>query len=367
VAYTIGYLFAGRVLDHIGVKLGLALALAFWSLAGMFHAAATGWIMLAAFRFLLGLGESFNSPAGVKVISEWIPARERGLSMAVFSNGNVMGAIIAPPLVSLLALHFGWRWAFIVTGMAGFILLAIWWRWYDTPENHSRLSSAERQYITGSIVKVAPTGPRMSMWALLCHPLCLGFFVARFLTDSWSYFLSFWLPEYLTHSRGFTLATIGLVGWLPYLAADIGGPGGGAMSDWLVRRGWQPGKARRALMLFAACLMPLSLVAVRTEYVWLAVALIGLLFAAQTCWMANQLTLISESVSRENVATLLSLSALGGSIGGIVANLLTGRAVASVGYVPVFTVFGGLHLMAFGVLIATMWWSTRKKSQVVQS
>ena len=367
VAYTIGYLFAGRVLDRIGVKLGLALALGFWSFAGLLHAGATGWKMMAIFRFLLGLGESFNSPAGVKAISEWIPARERGLSMAVFSNGNIAGAIIAPPLVSFLAIHFGWRWAFIVTGLVGFILLAIWWRWYDSPDKHPRLSAAERSYIAASVVAVAPPGPRLSMWALLGHPLCLGFFVARFLTDSWSYFLSFWLPEYLTHSRGFTLATIGLVGWIPYLAADLGGPTGGALSDWLVRRGWDPAKARRRLMLCAACLMPLALLAVRTEYVWLAVALIGLLFAAQTCWMANQLTLISESVSRENVATLLSLSALGGSIGGIVANLLTGRAVASVGYVPVFTVFGWLHLTAFGVLLLSMWWGRKIKNPAFRS
>lgn len=361
-AYTIGYLFSGRVLDRIGVKLGLALALGFWSLAGLLHAGATGWIMLASFRFLLGLGESFNSPAGVKAISEWIPARERGLSMAVFSNGNIAGAIIAPPLVSLLALHLGWRWAFIVTGLIGFCLLALWWRWYDTPEKHPRLSAAERSYITASLVAVEPPGPRLSMWALLKHPLCLGFFVARFLTDSWSYFLSFWLPEYLTHSRGFTLVTIGLVGWIPYLAADLGGPTGGALSDWLVRRGWEPARARRRLMLGAACLMPLALVAVRTDYVWVAIALIGLLFAAQTCWMANQLTLISESVSRQNVATLLSLSALGGGLGGIVANVLTGRAVASVGYVPVFTVFGWLHLTAFGVLILAMRWSKHRES-----
>jgi len=257
-------------------------------------------------------------------------------------------------------LHFGWRWAFIVTGAAGFVLLAIWWRRYDNPDKHPRVTPAEREYITTSLAKTEPAGPKLSMLALISNPLCFGFFMARFLTDSWSYFLSFWLPEYLTHSRGFTLATIGLVGWLPYLAADVGGPGGGAMSDWLVRRGWQPAKARRALMLFAACLMPLALVAVRTDYIWVAVGLIGLLFAAQTCWMANQLTLISESVSRQNVATLLSLSALGGSIGGIVSNLLVGRAVDSVGYVPVFTVFGVLHLVAFGVLMACKYWAEKR-------
>lgn len=366
-AYTIGYLFAGKVLDHWGVKLGLAAALAFWSLAGALHAVATSWVLLAVFRFLLGLGESFNSPGGVKAIAEWIPARERGLCMAVFSNGNIVGAILAPPLVAFLALHFGWRWAFVLSAFSGVILLVAWWRFYFSPEAHPRVTPAERTLITSFIVRAAPSGPKLSMWALCRNPICIGFFFVRFLTDSWSYFLAFWMPEYLTHSRGFTLTTLGLIGWLPYLAADLGGPSGGAVSDWLVRRGWPPAKARRTLMLIAACVMPLSLVAVRTDHVWLAVVLLGVLYAAQTCWMANQLTLISESVSKENVATLLSLSALGGSLGGIVSNLLTGRAVASVGYVPVFTVFGVLHLLAFGVLILALKWSQRLRRPTSQN
>ena len=353
-SYTLGYVFAGRVLDRIGVKLGMALALGFWSLCAMLHAAATGWIMLAAFRFLLGFGESFNSPAGVKAISEWVPPRERGLSMAVFSNGNVAGAIVAPPLVSFVALRFGWRWAFIVTGAAGLVLLWVWWRQYEVPAKHPRLSAEEAAYIARSMAPTRVLQPKLTMWELLCHPLCLGFFIARFLTDSMAYFISFWLPDYLTHSRGFSLATIGLVGWLPYLAADIGGPGGGAMSDWLIRRGWTPIKARTSLMLFAACLMPLANVAVRTDVIWVAIGLIALMYAAQTCWMANQLALISETVSPENVATLLSLSALGGGLGGIVANLLTGWAVPTVGYVPVFTTLGCLHLVAFGILLLCM-------------
>ncbi|MEI6466190.1 MAG: MFS transporter [Verrucomicrobiota bacterium] len=351
-AYTLGYLFCGRVLDHLGVKLGLALALAFWSIAGAGHAMAVGWMSLAAFRFLLGLGESFNSPAGVKAIAEWIPPRERGLCMAVFSNGNVIGAIIAPPLVSFLALHLSWPWAFLVTGASGLVLLVIWWRVYETPESHPRLTSAERDYILAARTPpgLAPAA-KLPMWRLMANPICVGFFVARLLTDSTSYFFSFWLPDYLTHARGFTLAMIGLVGWLPFLASDLGGPGGGALSDWMIRRGWNPGRARRTLMLLAACLMPLAAVAVRVDSAWVAIALIAVLLAAQSCWMANQLTLISESVSRENVATLLALSAVGGSLGGIASNLLTGRAVAAYGYVPVFTALGALHLTAFAALV----------------
>lgn len=351
IAYTLGYTFCGTVLDKVGIKIGLAIALGFWSLAGMFHAAAVGWVGLLICRFLLGLGESFNSPAGVKALAEWIPSRERGLSMAVFSNGNVMGAIIAPPLVSMLTVTLGWRWAFIITGATGLVLLTIWWRAYDTPEKHRKLRPEERTYILENRAVGTATGIKASFLTLLRQPVCVGFFIARLLTDPITYFYAFWLPDYLTHSRGFSLVMIGLVGWIPFLASDIGGPGGGFLSDWLVRRGVPPARARLSLMFVAAVLMPLACLAVRTETAWLSVALIAVLLGAQSCWMANQLTLISESVSRASVATLLSLSALGGSLGGIVCTLLTGQTLKQYGYVPIFTVLGFMHLLAFAVLI----------------
>jgi ACS family hexuronate transporter-like MFS transporter len=359
-AYAIGYAFCGSVLDRVGVKIGLAVALAFWSLAGMAHAAAIGWVSLAVCRFLLGLGESFNSPAGVKAVAEWVPPRERGLSMAVFSNGNIMGAVIAPPLVSFLAIQFGWQWGFLVTGAVGFVLLAVWWRCYETPERHRTITTEERTYITSQLAVAAPPAPRQSMLALLRHPLCVGFFVGRLLTDPVSYFISFWLPDYLQQGRGMTLAMVGFVAWIPFLAADIGGPGGGALSDWLVRRSWAPRRARLTLMGGAAAVMPCAALVVPAPHAWMAIAIIALLQAAQSCWMANQLTLISESTARENVGTLLALTALGGSLGGMISTLLTGRAVASYGYAPVFLALGALHLTAFGVLL----WSLRRTHAV---
>jgi ACS family hexuronate transporter-like MFS transporter len=368
-AYALGYTFCGKVLDRVGVKLGMMGALVFWSVAGMGHAAAVGWLSLAAFRFLLGLGESFNSPGGVKAIAEWIPRRERGLCMAVFSNGNVLGSIIAPPLVAFLSLHLGWRWAFGITGGLGLVLWAVWRHVYHSPENHPRLTDEERAVImadrTGgsrSCATAAETAAPHAdaqesvppgIFALLRQPKCAGFFVARLLTDPIVYFFTFWLFSYLKEERHFTLAMIGAVGWIPFLASDVGGPGGGALSDWLVRHGWQPRRARLALMLFAACVMPVSILAVLTPNAWLSIACIALILGSQSCWMANQLTLISESVPRSHVASLLALSALGGSLGGIAANLLAGRAIHAAGYVPVFCTLGFCHLTAFAVLALT--------------
>ena len=368
-AYALGYTFCGKVLDRVGVKLGMMGALVFWSVAGMGHAAVVGWLSLAACRFLLGLGESFNSPGGVKAIAEWIPRRERGLCMAVFSNGNVLGSIITPPLVAFLTLHFGWRWAFAFTGGLGFVLWTVWRYAYHSPEDHPRLTDEERAVIMADraggsrcCATAAETAASHAdaqervppgLFVLLRQPKCVGFFVARMLTDPIIYFFMFWLFSYLKEERHFTMAMIGAVGWIPFLASDIGGPGGGALSDWLVRRGWRPRRARLALMFFAACVMPVSILAVLTPNAWLSIACIALILGSQSCWMANQLTLISESVPRTHAASLLALSALGGSIGGIVANLLAGRAIDAMGYVPVFCAIGFCHLVAIAILVVT--------------
>lgn len=352
VAYMVGYLFCGTVIDRLGVRLAVIVALSAWSLAGMLHALAASWLALAICRFALGLGESFNAPCGIKAVAEWAPKRERALSMAIFSNGNIAGAIVAPPLVSFVAIRFGWQWGFLVTGAMGFLYLLFWIAFYDSPEKQPRLGQAERDYILGERGAAPPArgGKGLSMKAALRHPAVLGFFLARLLTDSLSFFFSFWLPEYLQSARGFSLAMIGLFGWIPFLASDIGGPGGGALSDWLVRRGWPPSAARRRMLLVAACLMPCSVLAVHAPSPWVALALIAVILAAQSCWMSNMLTLMSESFPREHVATYVALASIGGSIGGIISTLAAGKIIQGVGYVPVFTALGFLHITAYLII-----------------
>jgi ACS family hexuronate transporter-like MFS transporter len=345
-AYAVGYMFCGTIVDRIGVRLAVVFALGTWSLVAMGHAFAAGWVSLLGWRFALGVAQSFNAPCGVKAVAEWAPKRERGLSTAIFSNGNIWGAIVAPPLVTVITLHYGWRWAFVITGAIGLVYLIVWLTFFNSPEKQPRLSPAERDYILAE--RVAPGAKSsLSMLAALAHPAVLGFFLARLLTDSLSFFFSFWLPEYLQSARGFSLAMIGIFAWLPSLASVVGGPGGGAPSDWLVRRGWKPADARRRLMLVAACIMPCSLIAVHVESAYVALALIGLLLATQSCWLCNLMTLMAESFPREHLATYYAISGIGGSIGGIISTLLAGKVIQNVGYVPVFTALGFLHLTAF--------------------
>jgi ACS family hexuronate transporter-like MFS transporter len=350
VAYALGYVFCGTIIDRFGVRFAVVAALAAWSLSGIAHAFATTWLALAVCRFMLGIGESFNAPAGIKAIAEWIPQRERGLSTAIFSNGNIFGAIVAPPLVSFVALKFGWQWAFVVTGSLGFLYLVFWWLIYDAPERHPHLPPAELAYIVTERGP-APSKVNLSFFAALRHPAVLGFFIARLLTDSLSFFFSFWLPEYLESARGFSLAMIGIFGWIPFLASDIGGPGGGALSDWLVRRGWKPDVARRRMMLIAACLMPLSIAAVYVPSAYVALAFIAILLAAQSCWLSNLMALMAETFPRQQVATYFAISGVGGSIGGIISTLAAGRIIGAVGYIPVFVTLGFLHIVAYSSIV----------------
>lgn len=352
-AYAVGYAINGRLLDRIGVKLGLALALGFWSLAGMGHAAIFGWLSLGVARFMLGLGQSANPPGGMKAIAEWIPTRERGLCSAIFSNANSLGAVLAPPIVAALTLWLGWRWAFFITGAGGFVLLAIWWWYYDAPERHRGLTDAEREHIlkNRSITTTKTDEASASYRTILRDPACRSLCSIRFLTDPFAYFLSFWLIDYFQTVRHFSLETVALLAWIPYLASPLfGGPLGGAIGDLMVRQGVEPRTARLRMMFAAACITPVALVAVRTDMTWVAVASCFFMVAANSCWTVNQLTLATELVPRSRVASLVSLGGIAGSIGGILSTLLAGKLIAAVGYVPVFTGLGFLHMSAFLIL-----------------
>lgn len=351
VAYAVGFGIAGPLLDRFGVRRVVGLAVALWSVAAIAHSLVSGWVGLLACRVVLGLGESFAPIGGGKAVGQWIPETERGLAMGLFSSGNVAGAVIAAPLVTFLLLRTGWRSAFVITGMAAIVWLVLWSIFYHSPEKEPRLDEAERRHILSSRVR---PGERASALSVLKSPYGYGLFVARLLTDSVPFFFSFWLPEYLRHSRGVSVVVVGAVAWIPYLAADVGGISGGAFSDFLVRHGTSRADARFRLLLVAACITPLACVAVRTRSISISLACISLVLAAQSVWIVNLFTLITETAPRGYGGTALGISGVGGAVGGIIANLAAGRLIPTVGYAAVFTVLGFVHLVGFAVLRLTV-------------
>ena len=350
VATGFGYLFAGRIIDRFGVRTSFAVALTAWSVAAVAHSLAAGWISLLALRVMLGLGESFYTPAAARVLRDWIPQRERGVCWAVFSTGNFVGAMIAPPLVAWLALRFHWRFSFIATGACGFVLLAVWLWLYSSPERHPMLSAAERTVILSGRGSTPAVRENISTIRLLLQPAVGRFFFTRFLTDPFTFFFLFWLPSYLQSARGFTLAKTGMMAWIPFLGADLGALAGGALSDFLVRRGVDSRLARRRILLVVACLTPLTLVAVRVGSIPLAVGLITLVMFLQASWNTNLTTLIIESTPPQRVSQVVALTLIGGTVGGSLSTLLTGHLIKNVGYIPVFTALGFVHLTAYAIL-----------------
>jgi ACS family hexuronate transporter-like MFS transporter len=352
IATGFGYLFAGRMIDRFGVRTSFAVALTAWSVAAVAHSLAAGWISLLVLRIVLGLGESFYTPAAARVLRDWIPQRERGVCWALFSTGNFMGAMIAPPLVAWLTLHDNWQLSFIATGASGFVLLVVWLWFYDSPERHPMLSAAERTVILNGRGSTPAVQEDISIVRLLCQPAVGCFFFARFLTDPFTFFFLFWLPAYLETSRGFSLATTGAMAWIPFLGADLGALAGGALSDFLIRRRMDSRHARRRILLVVACLTPLTIAAVRVGSAPLAVGLITLLMFLQAAWNTNLTTLIIESAPPRQVARVVALTLIGGIVGGSFATLLIGPVVKSFGYIPVFTALGFTHLTAYAIMSA---------------
>lgn len=357
IAYGVLLPISGRMLDWIGVKRGLLLSILWWSAASCGHAFARGATALASMRFLLGMGEAGNFPAGIKAISEWFPPKERAMATGIFNLGAGTGAVLAPPLVGYLLLRFGWQAAFLITSSIGFVWAAAWFILYDTPEKHSRLSPAELAHIRSGQEHCSIEDPRetrgawsetFSRWEI--WPVM----AARVLTDPVWLFYIMWLPDYLNRARGFDLKAIALFAWIPFLAADAGSLIGGGISSWFVKRGWPTLKARKAAMCLCASLMPVSVLAVRAESPTMAIIFISVATFSGQSWGASFLTLPADLFPKRIVGSAYGVTAACGFLAGAAFTLYLGRVVDTIGYIPVFTCVGFMHLLGTAILVVAI-------------
>lgn len=352
-AYTVMYLGSGLLVDRLGTRVSLATFMAWWSAANMAHALARGPWSLGGMRFLLGLGESGNFMAAFRAVSEWYPPHERALVHGLVQAGAAMGAIIAPPAITLIAANYGWRPAFVVTGGLGFVWLIAWLVLYRPPQTHPWITPAERKHVLGDeaeagIVPAVRVGWREAFML----PQTWGLLWGRFLSDPVWWFYLFWLPKYLVDRRGFTLTEMGMLAWMPYLAADCGAIAGGWASGRLVARGLPPITARLAVMLPFACVMPVSFVIDRVESRWLVLGLICLVTFAHMAWKTNQTTLTNDVYPTATIGTVSGILAFGTGLGGTLFTWLTGYCVEWFGYGMIFVVMGLLHPLSY---LVTRW------------
>lgn len=348
VAYAIGLLCAGAVVDRLGTRIGYALAIGVWSIAAMSTSLATGVVGFMAARFVLGLGESGNFPSAIKVVAEWFPQRERALATGIFNSGSNIGAVVAPALVPVVALTLGWQAAFLFTGVLSAAWLVGWLATYRTPDRQPKLSATEREYI-GHEPPVAAV--RVPWLSLLRHRQAWAFVLAKFMTDPvWWFFLS-WLPKFLHTRYDLSLLALGLPLIVIYLAADIGSIGGGWLAGRFIRMGWSVNRARKTAMFICALAVVPVLFASQAHSVWTAVAVIGLATAGHQGWSANVFTLTSDLFPRRTVASVVGMGGFAGAVGGILISTFVGLQLQANGsYTPMFVVAASAYLLALLVV-----------------
>jgi ACS family hexuronate transporter-like MFS transporter len=358
LAYAIGFLFAGWMMDRLGTRLGYAISLTVWSLAAAGHAFAgsvTGFIIA---RFALGLGESGNFPAAIKTVAEWFPKKERAFATGIFNAGSNVGAILAPATVPFIYEHYGWQAAFILTGLIGLVWVFFWWPIYRRPQEHPKLSAAELNFIESD----PPDPPVKTRWRdLLPFRQTWAFAVGKFMTDAVWWFYLFWFAKFMNEQFGVNIKSIGLPMITVYLLADIGSIGGGWQSSWLLGRGWTTNAARKTAMLTCAlCVLPVAFApqAVTTQIAgytidakWIAVLLIGLATAAHQGFSANLFTLTSDMFPRGVVGSVVGIGGFAGAMGGVIMNLGAGYLKDLTGnYTAMFTIAAGAYLTALAII-----------------
>ncbi|MDZ4657001.1 MAG: MFS transporter [Bythopirellula sp.] len=338
LAYTISNGLSGPMLDRLGTRVGYALCMAWWSTAGILHAFAIGPWSLAGFRFLLGMGEAGNWPAGVKLVSEWFPARERALAAGIFNSGAAIGAIVAPPLVTWLVLTWNWQTAFVLVGLAGYVWLIAWWLVYYTPQS-AHAGMAQR-----------PATP----WRLMRTRFLGTLTLAKVFLDPVWYFYIFWFPQYLKSVRGFDLAEIGMTAWIPFVTADLGNIVGGWLTGRLIRRGMPTSLARKTVFGLFALLMTSAIPAVLVSNAWISIALISVATFGYTGCNSNALAFPPDVVPKNMVASVWGLASMGSGFGGMIFSWLSGRMIDQYGYGLVFMAYGIMPLIAAALVLFVM-------------
>jgi len=338
LAYTISNGFSGAVIDRLGTRSGYALCIAVWSAAAMLHSLATGPVFLAFSRFLLGIGEAGNWPAGVRVVAEWFPERERALASGIFNSGSSVGAILAPPVVAWIILNSGWRAAFLMVGLGGVVWLLVWWPTYRVP------AAAAGESI----------GPSLSAWRLFRTRFVWSFTLAKVFMDPVWYFYIFWYPEYLKNARHFSMQSIGKFGWIPFMIAGAGNLLGGWLCGLLLKRGWPLTIARKASVTFFAALMLSAIPAVLVADVRLSIGLVSIAMAGYTGSLAIMLTYPSDVFPKSLVGSVWGLASMGAGFGGMIFTLITGWVVDHYSYVPAFIGFGILPLICATIIWALL-------------
>ncbi|MBN8850431.1 MAG: MFS transporter [Sphingobacteriales bacterium 50-39] len=370
IAYAIGLLGAGRLIDKLGTRIGYALATTIWSLAAVGHALVSTVSGFGIARSILGVSEAGNFPAAIKTVAEWFPKKERALATGIFNSGANVGAILAPLTVPWMAKHWSWQSAFIITGSFGFIWLIFWFMMYEVPARHKKLSAGELNYInsdpTETVSEVAAdttgdTGQKLSWWRLLGFRQTWAFSIGKLLTDPIWWFYLFWLPDFLESQYGLKGTQVSMPVALVYTMSTVGSVWGGWLPLSFINKGMPVFKARKtAMFIYALLVLPIIFAQVAGGVnMWLAVIVIGIAASAHQAWSANIFTTVSDMFPKKATGSVTGIGGMAGALGGILLSALVQKNLfvhyrsihkIEIAYYIMFAVCGGAYLLAWLIM-----------------
>ena len=347
IAYAIGMLACGRLLDKVGSKLGYSIAIIVWSIGATLHAAVRSVAGFGFARAVLGLGEAGNFPAAVKTIAEWFPKKDRAYATGLFNSGSTIGAIIAPIIVVGITLQWGWRWAFIITGLLGFVWVVAWWIIYKSPHENKKVNAAELAYIEQDEEEEEVKGT-VTWKELFKFKQTYAIVFSRFVTDWVWWFFLFWTPDFLNKTHGVDLKATVLPLIIIYFMSSIGGIYGGAVSSQFIKAGRSIDFARKTtILIFALLVLPLNAVPY-IHNIWIVVLIIGLATSTHQAWASNIFTIVSDVYPKHVVASMTGISSVGGAIGGALASSFVGLILEWTGnYATIFMIASCMYLLAW--------------------
>ena len=364
--YAFGMLGAGRLVDKLGTKIGYAVATTLWSVAAVAHALVNSVLGFAVVRSALGITEAGNFPAAIKTVAEWFPKKERAFATGIFNSGTNFGAIIAPLSVPFIAAEMGWQWAFIITGMLGFVWLVLWLMFYETPAKSPRLSKAEYDYIHSDAAEVLADKndidkPQVSWAKLLSFRQTWAFAIGKLLTDPIWWFYLFWLPDFLQSQYKLSGTGLAVPVAFVYSLSTIGSILGGYLPMYLIKIGWPVFRARKTSMLiYALCVSPIIFAQILGSMsMWYAVCVIGFAAAAHQAWSANIFTTVSDMFPKYTTASVTGIGGMFGALGGILLSALVQKNMfvyyrsinqIETAYYSMFFVCGAAYVLAWVIM-----------------
>ncbi|GAB3656670.1 MFS transporter [Echinicola sediminis] len=353
LAYAMGFVLMGYLIDKVKVKKGYSLAIMIWSMAGMVVALVNNFRVLSIVRFIFGFGESANFPAAIKTIAEWFPKKERSFATGIYNAGANVGIMATALLVPQLIIHLGWRWSFLCTGVLGILLLGCWWSIYKPPADHPKLGRKELDHIQSDGEEVHDQ-VNVPWKSLLKERGAWAIAVGKFLTDPIWWFYLTWLPDFFNSNEALDqkldLTGLALPFIFIYFTSDLGSVFFGWLSGKFIHLGWSLNRSRKTTLLICALLVVPLMLAAKVSNLYVAMILIALAAAAHQGWSANILTLSSDIFPKKVVGSVVGLAGMIGAIGGAIFAALAGLILVQWGYLPIFMIASVSYLLALGII-----------------